>query len=129
MVRQVKAVGDRRRAVRAILLAVATLYPAAANFARGAEPEPAKLRANTLEAFDRYVKLTEARNEAELKRGTNLLWIDELPAGQRAQAYAALKRGDVEMKKLEMLDGGKPIACTGGISHPWMAVVFITGAK
>ncbi len=129
MVRQVKAVGDRRRAVRAILLAVATLYPAAANFARGAEPEPAKLRANTLEAFDRYVKLTEARNEAELKRGTNLLWIDELPAGQRAQAYAALKRGEVEMKKLEMLDGGKPIACPGGIIHHWTGVVFIPGAK
>src|SRR5258708_19449282 len=98
MVRQVKAVGDRRRAVRAILLAVATLYPAAANFARGAEPEPAKLRANTLEAFDRYVKLTEARNEAELKRGTNLLWIDELPPGQRPQPYPALTPAQLQMK-------------------------------
>jgi hypothetical protein len=115
--------------VRAILLAAVSLYPAAANFAQGAEPEPAKLHANTLEAFDRYAKLTEARNEQELKRGTNLLWIDELPAQERAEAYAALKRGEVQMKRLETLDSGKPIACPGGIIHHWTGVVFIPGAK
>lgn len=129
MVRQVKVVRDNWRVARAILLAAAALYPAVADFAQGAEPEPAKLRANTLEAFNRYVKLTEARNAEELKRGTNLLWIDELPAAERAEAYAALKRGEVEMKKLEMRDGGKEIACPGGIIHHWAGVVFIPGAK
>ncbi|PYT93345.1 MAG: hypothetical protein DMG36_10070 [Acidobacteria bacterium] len=120
---------DRLAVIRVILLAAVTLYPAVADFAQGAEPEPAKLHANTLEAFDRYVKLTEARNHDELKRGTNLLWIDQLPAAQRTEAYAALKRGEVKMKKLEMLDGGKPIACPGGIIHHWTGVVFIPGAK
>ena len=129
MVRQVKGVRDRLAVIRVILLAAVTLYPAVADFAQGAEPEPAKLQANTLEAFDRYVKLTEARNNDELKRGTNLLWIDQLPAAQRTEAYAALKRGEVKMKKLEMLDGGKPIACPGGIIHHWTGVVFIPGAK
>lgn len=113
----------------ATLLAMATLYAASADFAQGAEPEPAKLHANTLEAFDRYVKLTEARNAVELKRGTNLFWIDELPAAERAEAYAALKHGEVQMKKLEMRDGGKEIACPGGIIHHWAGVVFIPGAK
>ena len=103
IVRQVKGVRDRLAVIRVILLAAVTLYPAVADFAQGAEPEPAKLQANTLEAFDRYVKLTEARNNDELKRGTNLLWIDQLPAAQRTEAYAALKRGEVKMKKLEML--------------------------
>jgi hypothetical protein len=129
MVRQVKGVRDNWGVARAILLAAAALYPAVADFAQGAEPEPAKLRANTLEAFNRYVKLTEARNAEELKRGTTLLWIDELPAAERAEAYAALKRGEVEMKKLEMRDGGKEIACPGGIIHHWAGVVFIPGAK
>ena len=129
IVRQVKGVRDRLAVIRVILLAAVTLYPAVADFAQGAEPEPAKLHANTLEAFDRYVKLTEARNSDELKRGTNLLWIDQLPAAQRTEAYAALKRGEVKMKKLEMLDGGKPIACPGGIIHHWTGVVFIPGAK
>ena len=113
----------------AILLAAAALYPAVADSAQGAEPEPAKLHASTLDAFDRYVKLTEARNAGELKRGTNLLWIDELPETERAQAYAALTRGEVKMKKLEMRDGGKQIACPAGIIHHWAGVVFIPGAK
>jgi len=112
-----------------ILLAAATLYPAAADFAQGAEPEPAKLHANTLEACHRYVRLTETRNAEELKRGTNLLWIDELPAAERAEAYAALQRGEVEMKKLETRDGGKEIASPAGIIHHWVGVVFISGAK
>src|SRR5215467_13428993 len=128
MVRQVKRIRDMRFAAAGVLLAV-MLYPAAADFAQGAEPEPARLHANTLEAFDRYAKLTEARNAEELKRGTNLLWINELPVAERAEAYAALKRGDVEMKKLDMRDGGKEIACPAGIIHHWVGVVFIPGAK
>ena len=129
MVRHLKAMHDNRTRLRAILLATAAVYPAVADFTQGAEPEPAKLRANTLEAFDRYVKLTKARNEEELKRGTSLLWIDQLPAPERAEAYAALKRGEVKMKKLEMLDSGKPIACPGGIIHHWTGVMFIAKAK
>ena len=129
MVLHLKAMHDNRTRLRAILLATAAVYPAVADFTQGAEPEPAKLRANTLEAFDRYVKLTKARNEEELKRGTSLLWIDQLPAPERAEAYAALKRGEVKMKKLEMLDSGKPIACPGGIIHHWTGVMFIAKAK
>jgi len=33
------------------------------------------------------------------------------------------------MKKLEMRDGGKEIACPGGIIHHWAGEVFIPGAK
>lgn len=124
----------------AILLAAA-LCLAVADFAHGAEPksardsatarapEPAKLHMDTLEAFHRYVQLTDARNTNELKGGTNLLWIDELPATERAEAYAALKRGEVPMKKLETRDAGREIACPGGIIHHWVGVVFIPGAK
>ncbi|HEY6945845.1 MAG TPA: hypothetical protein VI431_11950 [Candidatus Acidoferrum sp.] len=120
---------DSWAAFRTNLLAVAILYPAVANFAQGAEPEPAKLHSNTLAAFERYMKLTESRNDEELKRGTNLLWIDDLPAQEREAAYAALKRGEVKMKRLETLDGGKPIVCPSGIIHHWVGVVFIPGAK
>jgi hypothetical protein len=129
MVRQVNGTGDEGSAIRAVLLGAVVLLLAAGGFAQAGQPEPAKLRANTLEAFDRYVKLTEARNEEELKRGTNLLWIDGLPPEQRAEAYAALKRGEVKMKKLEVLDEGKSIACPGGIIHHWAGVVFIPGAS
>jgi len=110
-------------------LAAAMLVPSVADFAESTEPEPAPLHANTLAAFDRYVKLTEARNEEERERGTNLLWVDDLPRPERDEAYAALKRGEVKMKKMETLDGGKPIACPGGIIHHWEGLVFIPGAK
>jgi hypothetical protein len=123
--------GDKRSPLRAGLLAAAMLLPGAAGFAQAGQPvpEPTKLKTNTLEAFDRYMKLTEVRNAEELQRGTNLLWIDGLPAGQRAEAYAALKRGEVRMKKLEMLDGGKLVACPSGLIHHWTGAVFIPGAK
>ena len=124
-----KGVRDNWGLATAILLAGAVLCPVAADSAQGAEPEPAKLHANTLEAFQRYVRLTETRNAEELKRGTNLLWVDELPGAERGEAYAALKRGEVRMKKLETRDGGREIACPAGIIHHWVGVVFIPGAK
>ena len=129
MVRQVMGVHDNRGLATAVLLAGAALYPAVADFAQGAEPEPAKLHANTLAAFDRYMGVTEARNAEELKRGTNLLWIDKLPAAERAEAYAALKRGEVQMKKIEMPEGGKEIKCPAGMIHHWTGVVFIPEVK
>jgi len=50
----------------------------------------------TKQTFDHYVALTQARNDEELKRGSNLLWVDGLSEGPRAEAYAALKSGRSE---------------------------------
>lgn len=93
-----------------------------------ADPAP-KLKPETQEAFDRYVKLTEARNDAELSGSSNLLWIDSLPEAQRAEAYAALERGEVKMQKLETRDNGKAIPCPGGLIHHWIGVAFIPATK
>jgi len=105
------------------------MHQVSARPARAGEPPLPKLKTETQEAFERYVKLTEARNETELKRGTGLLWIDGLPEQQRAEAYAALKRGEIKMQKLEMRDNGKTIRCPSGMIHHWTGVVFIPGAK
>jgi hypothetical protein len=93
------------------------------------DPAPAKLRAETVSAFDRYEHLTEERNEAELKRGSRLLWIDSLGEPERPEAYASLKRGEVQVHQLTTLDNGKPIVCPGGMIHHWVGLVFIPGAK
>jgi len=93
------------------------------------DPAPARLRAETVSAFDRYEHLTEERNEAELKRGSPLLWIDSLGEPERPEAYASLKRGEVQFHQLTTLDNGKPIVCPGGMIHHWVGVVFIPGAK
>ena len=93
------------------------------------DPAPARLRSETVSAFDRYEHLTEERNEAELKRGSRLLWIDSLGEPERPEAYASLKRGEVQVHQLTTLDNGKPIVCPGGMIHHWVGVVFIPGAK
>jgi hypothetical protein len=101
-----------------------TTFPANAG-----DPAFPELKTRTVQAFERYVKLTDARNEAELKGGTGLLWVDSLPEGQRPEAYAALKHGEVKVQKLETRDNGALIPCAGGLIHHWAGVVFIPGAK
>jgi hypothetical protein len=128
-VRQVKSANYKTSRVIAFLLAVLPLQQMSAHIARAGEPALPKLKTETKGAFERYLKLAEARNEAELKRGTGLLWIDGLPEGQRAEAYAALKRGEVKLQKLEIRDDDKPISCPGGLIHHWVGVIFITEAK
>jgi len=127
--RQVKAISSTARRFIALLVVMHGLIQMFTQVAHAGEPPLPKLKTETAEAFERYVKLTEARNERELKRGTGMLWVDGLPAEQRVATYAALKRGEVKMQKLEILDNGKPIACPGGMIHHWTGVVFIPGAK
>jgi hypothetical protein len=94
-----------------------------------AGPAVPRLTSPTIEAFNDYVRLTEARSDAELKRGSGLLWVDGLPGGERAQAYDQLRRGEVKMRKLETLKDGVPIRCPDGMIHHWVGLAFISGAK
>jgi hypothetical protein len=124
-----KVIGDSRASVISFLLILLLgqcEFPSAAN---ATEAEPLKLKTETAKAFDHYVGLVEAHNESELKRGTDLFWVDGLAADRRADAYVALKRGDVLMQKLETLDNGKPIDCPGGLIHHWAGLVFIPNTK
>lgn len=119
-----------RTAIAALLLvaAMAVLAGQMAS-AAGAKPGLPKLAPSTLAAFDRYVQLTNYRNDSELQRGTNLLWVDSLPETERNEAYARLRRGEVEIKQLTTLDSGKPIGCPSGLIHHWVGVVYIPGAQ
>jgi hypothetical protein len=116
------------RAATLLLLSVALLDFVAQASPTG-EPAATQLRKDTTQAFDRYVELTEARNVAELRRATGLLWIDDLPEAERRAAYDALKRGEVKLQKLETRDKDEAIRCPGGLIHHWTGVIFIPGAK
>jgi hypothetical protein len=111
------------------LLVAAAMGTPALSPVSWAEPAAPELKAATIQAFDQYVRLTEARNDAELKRGTALLWVDGLPEHERAQAYEELQRGEVKMRKLETLDNGASIHCPDGMIHHWVGLAFIPGAK
>ena len=129
MRRQVIETGDNRMHCCAIALLAAALSFTPSQSVGAGDPEPAKLKDAARAAFDRYMKLTEARNTDELKRGTDLLWIDGLPMEQRAEAYSALQHGEVRMQKLVQEENGKPIHCPSGLIHHWVGVVFIPHAK
>lgn len=98
------------------------------SFAVALDPDPALLKPPTLEAFERYVRLTEARNAEDLHKGEIFLRPDALPEEERAAAYAALRRGDVRIERLETRDAGKAIHCPSGLVHHWVGVVYIPGA-
>jgi hypothetical protein len=130
-VRQLKRLADRLR-LGVMVFAVPTFLAASVTFTRSApaaDPSPAKLRAETNAAFDRYERLTEERSDSELKRGSRMLWIDSLPEVQRSQGYSDLKRGDLMIHQLSTLDDGKPVPCPGGLIHHWVGAVFVPKAK
>lgn len=129
LARQVQAFADTFARGMALLMVSLAALGFAAPSAAAAEPPAVQLKNDTSQAFQRYVALTEARNAAELQRGSALLWIDALPENERKAAYEALKRGEVKMQKLETYDNGAAIPCPGGMIHHWVGVVFIPGAK
>jgi hypothetical protein len=128
-VRHLKAFTDSRIALGVALLLALVAHLCAMPAAARGKPEPSELQKETLNVFGRYVRLTDARNEAELQRGNGLLWIDALPESERGAAYAALQRGEVKMQKLETRETGEKIPCPRGMIHHWAGVVFIPGAK
>ena len=87
------------------------------------------LKPKTVEAFRRYVRLTDERNEDELKRGEPFLWVEGLGETDREKAHEQLKRGDVKIERLETLDKGERIPCPVGMIHHWIGVVFLPGAR
>src|SRR2546422_5431618 len=92
----------------AILLCAAQLA-GTSSFGASLEALPARLKPRTLDAFERYVRLTEARNAEELSQGETFLRPDALPQEERAAAYAALRKGEVRIERLETRDAGKAI--------------------
>ena len=87
-----------------------------------------ELKKPTLDAFFRYVRIREAQIDQEVRNQDPVLWIDTLPEPRRAEAYAALRRGEVFIERRKALDNGKEIECPDGLIHHWMGTVFIPGA-
>lgn len=93
------------------------------------EPLPAaELQQKTLDAFSRYVNLSEAEIDSRGHSGEPFLWVERLPETKRAAAIGQLRNGQVLIERLETLDDGKRIACPGGMIHHWIGTAFIPGA-
>ena len=88
----------------------------------------AELRADTLDAFNRYVRVTESRMDVELRGKAPFLWVDRLDGSAREDAYARLKRGDIVVSRLVTRDAGRTIDSPHGLIHHWTGTTFIPGA-
>src|SRR5580704_11376152 len=82
----------------------------------------------TIRAFELYLANTEARNAKGLKQG-NFLWIDDLPATERDEAYTKLRGGETQMHHVTPAEAGTNTPVPGGMIHDWQAITFIPGAK
>jgi len=90
----------------------------------------AELRPKTVEAFEWYVQLTEARINREVSQTEKFLYLDELPAPSRSEALAALKRGEIFMERLQTLDAsGHKMDAPEAIIHHWLGAVFVPSAN
>jgi hypothetical protein len=89
----------------------------------------AELTPKTVEAFDRYVQLTEARINGEVSQTGRFLYVDGLPPERRSQVLAALERGEIFMERLQTLDAsGHKMEAPEAIIHHWLGAVFVPGA-
>ena len=111
--------------IRWLAILLALQLPAAPS----GEVSNVELKPATVQAFNRYVQLTEARISGEVSAPEKFLYVDGLPRERRSQALAALQRGEVLMERLRTTDrSGQTIEAPGGLIHHWLGVVFVPGA-
>jgi putative flippase GtrA len=96
--------------------------------ASSAPVEAAELRPHTLDAFNRYVRVTESRMDGELQGKAAFLWVDRLPEAERLDTYSRLKRGETVVRRLVTRDAGREIDSPDGLIHHWTGTAFIPGA-
>ena len=84
----------------------------------------ADLQPETVAAFDRYVRVSEARMS---DASQPFLWMDSQPASGRRDAMATLRSGGFVIDRLQTRDGGHDIEVPDGLIHHWVGVVFVPG--
>jgi hypothetical protein len=94
----------------------------------GALTVAADLKPETVAAFDHYVRVTDARVDAESRGGGGFLRLDQLPPSDRTRQVAAVRNGGVHIERIESRDNGSTIPVPSGLVHHWLGVVFAPGA-
>jgi hypothetical protein len=85
----------------------------------------ADLNQKTIDAFERYARLTERRLDAP---DQPFLWVESQPAEQRQKTMASLRGGTLVIEPLVTRDGKREIEVDDGMIHHWIGTVFARGA-
>ena len=90
----------------------------------------AELRPPTVQAWDGYVRVVEARVDTELRTTTPFLVLERLPNGEQQKAAATLASGAVFITQVPgpTLRGPSP-DIPDGLVHHWLGVVRIPGVR
>jgi len=105
------------------LFSVLLLFSILSSAAFAAAPKP-----EAIQAWNRYIQLTEARIEAQQRDRKNFLTARPETAEQTAAVGAKLKSGEIVVQKLTTTDRGKNIEAPGALIHDWVGTAFIEGA-
>ncbi len=90
----------------------------------------ADLKPETLNAFNHYVSLTEARIQKQVSDPKVFLYVNGLPEPQHDQALATLNQGGIYMTAMTTLSvSDKRITIPDGLVHHWLGAVFIPGVS
>jgi hypothetical protein len=87
----------------------------------------AELKQKTTAAFDKYVALTEARINNELRPGGTFLYVDDLTENARQSSYDKLRKGEVLVERRETKSPGLSSDVPDGMVHHWVGIIFIPG--
>src|ERR1035437_5151932 len=85
------------------------------------------MKSATVAAFDRYIRVTEARMDDDL-REDHFLFIHRLPDNRRREIDAQFHEAKVNIQQLHTLEEGRAIPFPGGMIHDWVGVIFIPNA-
>jgi hypothetical protein len=89
-----------------------------------------ELAAETLNAWESYVALTEERIDAELDGSENFLLLDSLLPSERGPCQIQVRSGSVCILERETRsEEGKEIRVPGGMIHHWYGGVFVPGVE
>jgi hypothetical protein len=80
-----------------------------------------ELKPETAQAFDRYVKLTEAELDQRMRPG-NFLYMDKHP-----REKSALWIGQPQIVPHQTLDNGQEIPIPDGLVQDWIGAMFLPG--
>lgn len=86
--------------------------------------EAADLQQRTVDAFNRYVRVSEARMKADRA----FLWVETLPESQRRARLNELRREGLVIERLTTRESGKEIRIPDGLVHHWVGMVFVPKA-
>jgi hypothetical protein len=86
--------------------------------------DAAELQRRTVDAFNRYVRVTEARMNADRA----FLWVDGLAEAHRREQLNELRREGLVIERLTTRESGREIGIPDGLVHHWVGMVFVPGA-